>query len=388
MRVVPALLLSLVLAAPALAQSRQVIPGARPDSPFSAAVKADGLIFVSGMLSQGADVGAQTRATLQQIDQVLQKAGSRLANAVSVTVFLKNQGDFAAMNDAYKTFWTADPPVRTTVVAELVVPSALVEISVIAVPDGGERVVIHPEGWLRSPNPYSYGIRTGNTLFLAGLVSRNGRENTVVEGDMAVQAKQALDNAGDILKSAGFGYGDVVQSRVFISDLDGFQAMNGVYRTYFESDPPVRATVVAPLTSPQYLVEVSLLAVKAPRTVVTTPAADGTPGRASSLLSSSLKVGNRLYLSGMLGSTDATKGDMEGQTREALARLVRTLEAAGYAASDVVDATVYITDVNQFAAMNRAYQAVFTSAPPARATVRTGLVSPGGLVEIMLTAVK
>ena len=42
----------------------------------------------------------------------------------------------------------------------------------IAVPKGGERVVIHPAGWVKSPNPYSYAIRTGDTLFLAGLVSR------------------------------------------------------------------------------------------------------------------------------------------------------------------------------------------------------------------------
>ena len=100
---------------------------------------------------------------------------------------------------------------------------------------------------------------------------------------------------------------------------------------------------------------------------MTTPAADGSPGRPSSLLSSAIKVGNRLYVSGMLGSTPETKGDMEAQTREALTRLVRTLEAGGYSAADVVDAVVYITDVSQFAAMNKAYQAVFPSAPPARA---------------------
>ncbi|MGE0042620.1 MAG: RidA family protein [Vicinamibacterales bacterium] len=384
---VPALLLSLALAVPAAAQ-RQVVPGARPGMPFSAAVAADGLIYVSGTLSGGDDIGTQTRQTLQQLDETLQKAGSSLANAVSVTVFLKNQADFAAMNEAYRTFWTANPPVRTTVVADLVVPTALVEIAVIAVPNGGERVVIHPDGWLRSPNPYSYGIRTGNTLFLAGLVSRNGRDNTVVPGDVAVQTRTALDNAGEILRAAGFGYEHVVQSRVFISDAGTFQAMNGVYRTYFETAPPVRAAVVAPLTSPQYGVEVSLVAVKAPKTVVTTPAADGTPGRPSSLLSSAIKVGNRLYVSGMLGSTPETKGDMEAQTREALARLVRTLEAGGYSAADVVDAVVYITDVSQFAAMNKAYQAVFPTAPPARATVRTGLVVGDGLVEIMLTAAK
>ena len=61
-------------------------------------------------------------------------------------------------------------------------PDALVEISMIAVPTGAERVVIHPAGWIKSPSPYSYAIRTGDTLFLSGLVSRNGRDNSVVAG--------------------------------------------------------------------------------------------------------------------------------------------------------------------------------------------------------------
>ncbi len=86
---------------------------------------------------------------------------------------------------------------------DLVLPDALVEISMIAVPNGAERVVIHPAGWIKSPNPYSYAIRTGDTLFLSGLVSRNGRDNSVVAGDINAQTAVVLDNAGELLKAAG-----------------------------------------------------------------------------------------------------------------------------------------------------------------------------------------
>ena len=51
---------------------------------------------------------------------------------------------------------------------------------------------------MKSPSPYSYGIRSGSTLFLAGLISRNGRDNQVVKGDMATQVKTAMDNAGEL----------------------------------------------------------------------------------------------------------------------------------------------------------------------------------------------
>jgi enamine deaminase RidA (YjgF/YER057c/UK114 family) len=90
----------------------------------------------------------------------------------------------------------------------------------------------------------------------------------------------------------------------------------------------------------------------------------------------------------MLGSTDANKGDAAAQTRETLARLGRTLKAAGFGWGDVVDAVVYLPSVKDFGAMNTAYREVLGKTLPARATVEAGLVAPDGLVEIMLTAAR
>ncbi len=178
--------------------------------PFSSATKADGLVYVAGTIVAEGDIRNQTRKVLESIDQTLQKAGSSLANAASLQVYLKSADDFAAMNEVYRTFWKADPPVRTTIVADFVVPNALIEISAVAVPTGGQRQVIHPPAWMQSPNPYSYGIKSGNTLFLAGMVARNGKDNSVVEGDMTAQTKAVLDNGAEILKAAGMGFEHVV----------------------------------------------------------------------------------------------------------------------------------------------------------------------------------
>lgn len=389
MRVMCSLLAGVVLLGGlAAAQTRQTFPGPMPNLPFSAAVKADGLIYVAGTLSAEGDVRAQTRTTIEDISAVLQKAGSSLANVASVNVYLTRAEDFAAMNEVYRTFWPKEPPVRTTIVSDLVVAGALVEISMIAVPNGGERVVIHPSDWIKSPNPYSYGIRSGDTLFLAGLVARNGKDNSVVEGDMTTQTKAVLDNAGQILKAAGLSFDNVVSSRVFITDGARFQEMNKAYTPYFPKDPPARATVVAPLMGPQYQVEITLTASRLPKRVITTPMADGSPGKPSAILSSAVEVGNRLYLSGMLGNTKTNVGDAEAQTVEIMNRVGRTLEAAGYDRAQVVDGVVYITDVKHFDAMNRGYRTIFTKDFPARATVRTGLVNATGLVEIMFVATK
>jgi reactive intermediate/imine deaminase len=392
-------ILSLVIAGSVMtfAQSSKQTFGANPNLPFSGAVKADGLIYVAGAIGPASgeiakgDIKAQTKQTLDNIAATLRTAGSSMANAASVTVYLRNMSDFAAMNEVYSTYWPKDPPARTTVVVTqpLALADGLIEISVVAIPNGGERVVVHPSDWIKSPSPYSYGIKSGNTLFLAGLVSRNGKDNTTVKGDITAQTKTVLDNGAAILKEAGMSFADVVSSRIYLTDDTTFQAMNATYRTYFPTMPPARATVKAGLVSADYVIEITMVAVKDPgRKAITTPNADGTPGNANPNLSSAIQVGNRLYVSGILGNTQTNKGDVKAQTSELLARVGRTLKAAGYDWPHIVDGVVYLTDMTKFPDMNAAYREVITKDFPARATVGTGLMGADGLVEIMFTAVK
>ena len=362
--------------------------GPSPVGPYSPAVKAGGLVFVSGTFAQDSsgaivgkgDVGAQTRRILERMREALTAADSSLDQAVSVTVFLKSQSDFGAMNDGYRGFWARDPPTRTTVITDLVLADALVEMSMIAVPTGAERVVVHPATWIRSPNPYSYAIRTGDMLFMAGLVARNGRDNSFVDGDVAAQTTAVLDNATELLKAAGLGPEHVVSSKVYLTDPASFQQMNTAYRGVFRSSPPARATVKAGLAGPQANVEITLVASSAPRDVIS----DGRPANPN--LSAAIRSGNRVYVSGMLGNTADNQGDTSTQTAETLTRIRQTLQAAGCSPADVVDAVVYVTDVKNFALMNDAYRPFFAPNFPARTTIGTGLVVPDGLVEIMVTA--
>ena len=367
--------------------SKQVFPNANASLPFSTAIKADGLIYVSGTLGSGGDVKAQTKQVLDNISAALKTAGSSLANAASMTVYLKNQGDFAAMNEVYRTYWTKDPPARTTVIVPLL-NEGLVEISAVAVPDGGQRVVVNPSEWIGSPNPYSYGIKSGNTLFLAGLISRNGKDNTPIKGDMKAQTKTVLENVSTVLKAGGMTFADVVSSRVYVTDSAAFQDMNEVYRTYFPTDPPARATVKATLNSNDYVVEITMIAVRGPKTAITTPTEDGKPGTKNPNLSSAIRVGNRLYLSGILGNTPTNKGDVKGQAAETMARIGRTLKAAGFDWSHLVEGMVYLPDLTKFADMNASYREPIAKDFPARATVGAGLMNADGAVEIMFTAVK
>ena len=361
--------------------------GPTPESPYSTAVKADGLIYLSGTLAEDgadadgtSDVGTETRLTLERMREVLLAAGSSLDQVVSVMVYLTRAEDFQPMNAAYRAFFQGDPPTRTTVITGLVVPDARVEISLVAVPAGIARDVVLPQGWKRSPNPYSYAIRAGDTLFLAGLVSRNGADNAFIAGDVRVQTRTIMDNARQLLEAAGMTFANIVSARVYLTNAGDFAAMNEVYGQYFPSAPPARATVTCGLAGPEAVVEITFIASAAPRAAIGAPPS-GLP------LSPAVRAGNRLYLSGMLGNTPETKGDVAAQTRETMARIGRTLADAGAQPADVVEGLVYLTDPAAFPLMNGAYRAFFGKDFPARATVVAPLVAPDGLVEIMVTAV-
>ena len=121
---------------------------------------------------------------------------------------------------------------------------------------------------------------------------------------------------------------------------------------------------------------------------ITTPNADGTAGRANPNLSSAVRVGNTLYVSGIIGNTPATRGDVKAQSTEILNRVDRTLKAAGFSKADIVDATVFMSDMTKFGEMNEVYRPWFGGRFPARATVGIGPVGDDILLEMMFVAVK
>jgi 2-iminobutanoate/2-iminopropanoate deaminase len=114
--------------------------GPKAIGPYSQAIRANGLVFVSGQVSIDpvtntlvlGDVGAQTERVLQNLSGILKAAGSGLQKVVRATVFLKNMNDFAAMNEVYGKHFSSQPPARSTVEVARLPKDVLVEIDVIA----------------------------------------------------------------------------------------------------------------------------------------------------------------------------------------------------------------------------------------------------------------
>jgi len=108
--------------------------------PYSQAIRANGFVFVSGQVAIdpatqqviGGDVAAQTDRVLKNLSAILNASGSGLEKVVRSTVFLKDMGDFSAMNEVYGHYFKAKPPARSTVEVARLPKDVLVEIDVIA----------------------------------------------------------------------------------------------------------------------------------------------------------------------------------------------------------------------------------------------------------------
>ena len=116
---------------------------AKPIGPYSPAIRAGNLLFLSGQVgfdpSTGAlvdgDISAQTDQVMRNIGALLKAAGTDFAHVVRTTVFLADMGEFAPMNEVYARYVVDPPPARSTVQVARLPRDARVEIDVIAVLD-------------------------------------------------------------------------------------------------------------------------------------------------------------------------------------------------------------------------------------------------------------
>ena len=123
--------------------SREIVftdQAARPPAVYSQAVKAAGLVFVSGTPPRDAATGQivgdtiqeQTRQCLRNIEAILQAAGSSMAKIVNVTFVLAEDDDFAGMNEEYLRWFPSDPPARSGAKFPTRVPGQKISIAAIA----------------------------------------------------------------------------------------------------------------------------------------------------------------------------------------------------------------------------------------------------------------
>ena len=149
---------------------------------------------------------------------------------------------------------------RTNVAALITLAVLIIGIPTIVVSHGKAstrqmmegRQVIRPETYPYFGLPYSPGILTGDTLYIAGHLGRDPASTNLV----------SLANIREVLLAAGMDFENVVSVTAYIVDIGEFATFNEVYREYFPEDPPARATVQVAALNVGAKVELQMIAVR------------------------------------------------------------------------------------------------------------------------------
>ena len=110
--------------------------------------------------------------------------------------------------------------------------------------------------------PYSQAIEAGGFVFVSGQIPLIPATGDLVEGSVEVQTARVLENLKAILEAAGSSLESVVKTTVYITNMDDFTKVNGIYGQYFQENPPARVCVEVSKLPKGALVEIDVIAAK------------------------------------------------------------------------------------------------------------------------------
>lgn len=111
-----------------------------------------------------------------------------------------------------------------------------------------------------SSAPFSQAIQHENTVYVSGTLPIDPETGEVAGDDMEAQTEAVFENISAILEEAGTTLDEVVKATVYVTDMDAFGEMNEVYEQYMSEPYPARGAVEVELASPEYLVEIAVIA--------------------------------------------------------------------------------------------------------------------------------
>lgn len=151
---------------------------------------------------------------------------------------------------------------RITHLGLRVIAALSITLSLTACGPATRRQVVNPPRISPLVPAYSVAIRHGDMVFVSGLTGVKPGTQDIIDGGVAAQTRQTLENIRMALHTAGATMADVGECTVFLTDMADYAAMNAVYVEFFPVDPPARATLaVSSLPRPAARVEIKCSAV-------------------------------------------------------------------------------------------------------------------------------
>ena len=122
-----------------------------------------------------------------------------------------------------------------------------------------------PKRVLKTPSapgalgPYSVAVQAGDLVFISGQVAIDPTSGKRAPDDVTAQIKQIMKNLKAIIGDVGLTMNDIAKSTIFLTDMNDFPAVNEVYGSYFDREPPARSTVEVAALPGGFLVEIEVM---------------------------------------------------------------------------------------------------------------------------------
>ncbi len=108
--------------------------------------------------------------------------------------------------------------------------------------------------------PYSQAIKVNKMVFLSGQIAIDPKTQQFIDGDIETQTKRVIDNLKGILEASGSSLESVVKTTIYLTDINDFSKVNGIYASYFSSGKPARSTVCVAALPKNAKVEIDAIA--------------------------------------------------------------------------------------------------------------------------------
>jgi 2-iminobutanoate/2-iminopropanoate deaminase len=349
--------------------------GKRPSGLFAPGVMVGKTLYVAGKgdYKPKEDTAGKVKNCLNEVRKTLKLAGMDMNNIVQTYVYLEDHDQYAEMNKHYAEFFPTDPPARTTLGVSQVPGDSRLEITCVAYGDLSEkkRIGDPPTGF-----PYSPGILAGDTLYISG------KGDKLAGGDHPAtfdeQVRQAMRNVESTLKQAGLDFRHVVMSNVFLDRFENLDVADKVYNEFFEdgNEPACSTSFVDWIPGGSH-VEITCIATTdlSTRKVVRPAGIKAGSLDGGVTASPAVWAGHTLYLSGLAGSPPvqgATTAGVGDQVRQMAKGHVEILDEAGLKLEDIVGGFVYLSDMEDYKAMNDVYREYYSRGPGIRTCLMPG----------------
>lgn len=125
------------------------------------------------------------------------------------------------------------------------------------------RGTIQTEKAPKAIGPYAQAVKVdcGKMIFCSGQIPLDPKTGEMIEGDIAAQTRQVMENLREVLAAGGATFENVVRCNIFLADMNDFGIVNEVYGEYFPENPPSRATVQVARLPKDARVEIDCIAV-------------------------------------------------------------------------------------------------------------------------------